>query len=254
MLEPLYDSYAATITFAGATPRTVPLRPPDFATRPRTRCARRSPAAAAPGCCCSTRPTTRPAGCSTAMSSQLVAARAPSTTSCASRTRSTSTSCSTASTSAGDAAGNGGAHADRLERRQVVLVHRLEDRLGVGPPGARRRHAHGQAVPDLQPGARRSSTAPRPRSRCPATVLDGLAAICAQPRSAVRGPERGRLASDRAAGHLLRRTPTSAPTPPRSAATCLSARAWWPSPRRPSTTTRNSPRRSCASRSASDPR
>jgi N-succinyldiaminopimelate aminotransferase len=30
VLEPLYDSYAATITFAGATRRTVPLRPPDF--------------------------------------------------------------------------------------------------------------------------------------------------------------------------------------------------------------------------------
>ncbi|HEY3772051.1 MAG TPA: aminotransferase class I/II-fold pyridoxal phosphate-dependent enzyme [Solirubrobacteraceae bacterium] len=30
VLEPLYDSYAATITFAGAARRTVPLRPPDF--------------------------------------------------------------------------------------------------------------------------------------------------------------------------------------------------------------------------------
>lgn len=30
VLEPLYDSYAATITFAGARRRTVPLRPPDF--------------------------------------------------------------------------------------------------------------------------------------------------------------------------------------------------------------------------------
>ncbi len=30
VLEPLYDSYAATITFAGAVRRTVPLRPPEF--------------------------------------------------------------------------------------------------------------------------------------------------------------------------------------------------------------------------------
>jgi N-succinyldiaminopimelate aminotransferase len=30
VLEPLYDSYGATITFAGATRRTVTLRPPDF--------------------------------------------------------------------------------------------------------------------------------------------------------------------------------------------------------------------------------
>ncbi len=48
------------------------------------------------GCCCSTRPTTRPGGCSTRPSWGWWRGRAPSTTSCASRTRSTSTSCSTA--------------------------------------------------------------------------------------------------------------------------------------------------------------
>ena len=66
VLEPYYDSYAACISFAGASRRPVTLRPPGFevtvdalegAIGPRARLM------------LSTRPTTRPDGCSRAASS-----------------------------------------------------------------------------------------------------------------------------------------------------------------------------------------
>ena len=60
VLEPFYDSYAATIAMAGGERRLVTLRPPDFAARPRR--ARRAPRRAR-ACCCSTRRTTRPGAC-----------------------------------------------------------------------------------------------------------------------------------------------------------------------------------------------
>jgi N-succinyldiaminopimelate aminotransferase len=62
VLEPLYDSYGATITFAGATRRLWKPRSP---VGPDAR-----------GCCCSTLPTTRPGGCSMRRSSRSSRARA----------------------------------------------------------------------------------------------------------------------------------------------------------------------------------
>ena len=60
--------------------------------------------------------------------------------------------------------GHGRAHPDDLVRGQDVLVHRLEDRVGVRPRGARVRGPHHQAVPHLrQRGAVPAGRGPRPR-------------------------------------------------------------------------------------------
>ena len=56
--EPYYDSYAACIAMAGAVRRPITLRPPTFA--PDLDAARATPSTRGPGCCCSTRRTTRP--------------------------------------------------------------------------------------------------------------------------------------------------------------------------------------------------
>ena len=142
VLEPYYDSYAACIAFAGATRRPVTLRPPDFELD-ATRWRRRSGAGAGGSArCSSTRPTTRPAGCCSRAELELVAAacvrarpgvrqrrglRAPRLRRRAHPAR--------------HPAGHGRADADDLQRRQVVLVHGLEDRLVLGAGGARRRDA-----------------------------------------------------------------------------------------------------------------
>ena len=70
--EPYYDSYAACIALAGAERRPVTLRPPGLRGRPRG--ARRRRSRRAPGWCCSTRRTTRPARSSRREELELVAA------------------------------------------------------------------------------------------------------------------------------------------------------------------------------------
>ena len=128
--EPYYDSYAACTSMAGAQRKVVTLQPPDYhfdagrAPRPRSR--------RGPGCCCSTRPTTRPARSS----------RAPSW-------RSSPTSAVEHDLIAvtdevyehlvfegehvplATLPGHARPHRHDLVGRQDVLVHRLEDRLGV---------------------------------------------------------------------------------------------------------------------------
>ena len=67
MLEPSYDSYAPVVAMAGAV--RVPVRlycNGDHGNCPPGRSKRQS--RTGPGCCCSTRPTTRPARCSTRLS------------------------------------------------------------------------------------------------------------------------------------------------------------------------------------------
>ena len=71
--------------------------------------------------------------------------------------------------------------ADDLERRQDVLVHRLEDRLVLGTGRAGRRHARGQAVPDVR---RRHAAAAR-RRRCSVTSAE-------RDRDPARRPEAAR--------------------------------------------------------------
>src|SRR3954470_15573237 len=62
VLEPYYDSYAASIALAGAVRRPVPCAPMDRAAGSRSiPTSFGQPSPAAPGCCCSTRRTTRPA-------------------------------------------------------------------------------------------------------------------------------------------------------------------------------------------------
>jgi N-succinyldiaminopimelate aminotransferase len=135
VLEPYYDSYAACIASrARDGGRSRCARRTSRWTA--TRCAPRS--ARARASCCSIRPTTRPGACSAATSSsdrrgvrrarprlhQRRGLRAPGL-----RRR---------AHPAGDPARDGGADADGLQRRQVVLVHRLEDRLVLGPRRAGR--------------------------------------------------------------------------------------------------------------------
>ena len=149
-LEPYYDSYAACVAMADATLRPVTLRPPDFrldpaelaaAVTPRTRLILLNTPHNPTGAVLLARrarggrralPRARPAG------RHRRGLRAPRL-----RRR---------ARAAGDAAGDGGAHADDLLGRQDVQLHRLEGRLGVRAARARRRGAHGQAVPHLHGG------------------------------------------------------------------------------------------------------
>ena len=66
-----------------------------------------------------------------------------------------------------DVPGDARPHRHDLVGRQDVLVHGLEDRLGVRVARAHRRGAHGEAVPHLRERRRRSSTASRSGSGCP---------------------------------------------------------------------------------------
>ena len=70
-----------------------------------------------------------------------------------------------------DAAGDAGADADAVERRQELFVHRLEGRLGDRTRRSRRRRARGEAVADLHVGltaAARGRARAGPRARLPA--------------------------------------------------------------------------------------
>ena len=220
VLEPYYDSYAACVAFAGATRRPVTLRPPDFALDPDALRAAIEGGRGRVRACCSTRRTTRPAGCSAATSSQAVAdaciehdlvvhhrrgLRAPRL-----RRR---------ARPAGDAARDGRADADDLQRRQVVLGHRLEDRLVQRPGRAGGGGAHGQAVPHL----RRRHAAPACRRRgagaSPAQSSTHCATTCAPSAtsSATGSPPRAWRPSSPPA--RTSSTPTWGPTPPQWCAT-----------------------------------
>ena len=67
MFEPSYDSYAACVSMAGATPRLVRLHPPTGRSTPTSW---PPPSVRAPGSSCSTPPITRPARCSARRSSR----------------------------------------------------------------------------------------------------------------------------------------------------------------------------------------
>ena len=150
-----------------------------------------------------------------------------------------------------DAAGDGRAHADDLLAGQDVLGDGLEDGLGGRPARARRRHAHGQAVPDVRgrdavpargrggARARRRGLRARSRASCASS-----ATTCAR----ASRPPGWRCSSPPAP---TSRTSTAAATASRSAASSSSARASWRSRRASSTTTRRRAARSCGSRSAS---
>jgi N-succinyldiaminopimelate aminotransferase len=169
--EPYYDSYAATIAMAGATLRVVTLRPPTTASIP-TSCG-------------------RPSGPATADPAQL-AAQPDRQGVRPRRAHAASPSCASSTTSSRH---RRGLRAPRVRRahvplatlpgmpsaphdlvgRQDVLLHRLEDRLGVRPAGARRRGPHRQAVPHLR---QRGAVPARRRRRppCPTVVLRRLLA------------------------------------------------------------------------------
>ena len=86
-----------------------------------------------------------------------------------------------------DAAGHGRAHPDPVQRRQVLLVHRLEGRLGDRPGRAGAARAGGQAVADVHlrlaaPARRRPRAGRRarlPARRSPPTCRSG--ATCCAP-------------------------------------------------------------------------
>ncbi len=131
MLEPYYDSYVAMIQMAGGVRRPVTLRAPDF--RLDLDELRGGGHASAPGSSCSTRPH-NPTG--TVLTRAELAGASPTLAIehdlvvitdevyehlvfDGARARADR-----------DAARDVRAHADDLERRQVLLVHRLEGRLG----------------------------------------------------------------------------------------------------------------------------
>ena len=148
MFEPYYDSYAPAIAMAGARRRVVPLRPPfwDF---DLDGWRRRSPPG--PASSCSTRPH-NPTGKVFSADELAGIARL----------------CIEADLLAvtdevyehlvfegrhvplASLPGMARAHAHGFERRQDVLVHRMEDRLDLRPRPAGGGRAHGQAVLDLR--------------------------------------------------------------------------------------------------------
>ena len=236
---------AASSRCARPTTRSTPTRSP-----PRSR---RAPARS-----CSTRRTTRPARSSTRAELELIAAPLPR----ARRPRHHRRGLRAPglrrprARPARDAARHGRAHADDLLRRQDVLVHRLEDRLG---DAARARSSPPSRPPSSSSptsAARRSSPRSRTRSGCRTPTSNPSAPDLQAKRDRLcAGLEAAGLEVFRPAGHLLRhrRHPPArrGRTATRSACSCPSARASSPSRPSCSTTTRRSAARSSASRSAS---
>ena len=151
--------------------------------------------------------------------------------------------------------GHGRAHRHHRLRGQVVQLHGVEGGMGDRAGAARRRGAHGQAVPDLRgertvpvrrggrPRAARTSTSPTSGRTCSAsgtgwrTGWSGSASRCSA--------RRGRTSSAPTSARWARRTAW------RSAGPCPSAAAWWPCPTSSSTTTWTPADRWSGSRSAS---
>ncbi len=167
VFEPLYDSYAAGIAMAGATRRVVTLRPPDWEVDGdalRAAVGAAHPHAAAQLAAQPDRqgvlargaragrvglPRARPdRGRRRGLRAPRVRRRARA---------------------AGDAAGDGRAHADDLLAREDVRGHGLEDRLGDRPGRAGRGPCARRSSSSRSRAARRSSTRERPRSRCRTT-------------------------------------------------------------------------------------
>ena len=228
--EPTYDSYGAAAAMAGAALRVVTLEPPDLRRRRRRAGPSRhapDPPAAAQLAAQPHRQGVQPRGARRHRRAVRRARphrghrrglRAPRL-----RRR--------ARAALATLPGHGRAHAHHLVGGQDVLVHRLEDRLGVRAGRAGRGGAHGQAVPHLRqrrPVPARGGGRPRParlvlRRSC-ATRWRPSATCCA---TASRRP------ASRCTG---RQAPTSSPptpapsgstTAPSSAACCPSAAGWW---------------------------
>ena len=257
VFEPYYDSYAACIAMAGGVRVPVTLRTPDYAfdpdalrraITPRTRLlllnSPHNPTgkvftheelALIADAVCRARPRRRHRRGVRAPHVRRRRARAPR-----------------------DAAGHARPDDHDLLGGQDVLVHRLEDRLGVCPAGPARRGAHGQAVPHVR--ERRAVPArDRRRARVARRLVHRLRR---RPRRPAR-PARRRAPGRRLPGLRRRVVPTSSPSTPRrsarpmaspSAGSCRHGAAWWPSRTRSSTTTPRRAGPSCASRSASSAR
>ena len=235
---------------AGAIRRPVTLRPPDWAIDPDALAAaitRRRRA-----CCCSTRRTTRPARCSRARSCELIA------DACLEHDLIAITD------EVYEHLVYDGEHVPlatlpgMAERTLTISslgktfsVTGWKTGWAVGPRGARRRGAHGQAVPDVR---RRDPVPARGRGRARARRR-GLRGARARAARQARPPVRraSRRPGWRCCDPPARTSPTStaSATASRSAASSSSAPASWRSRRASSTTTRRRGARSCASRSAS---
>ncbi len=256
VFEPFYDSYAATIAMAGGERRLV------------SRCARRTSRSTSTRCAAAVGPRARmlllnsphnPTGrvlsraeleavARVCVEHDLIAVdrrglRAPRL-----RRR---------ARPAGDAAGDGRAHADDLQRGQVVLVHGLEDRLVQRAAGARRRPCARRSSSSRSPAARRCST----RSRRALADAERYARRCAttlqrraRPRCARACEAAGLDVRPRPAGTLLRqrRRRAARRADARVVPRAARARGRRRDPdERASTTTPRPAARSCASRSAS---
>ena len=198
MLEPYYDSYVAMIQMAGGVRRPVTLRAPDFrldtdelraAVTDRTRFVLLNSPHNPTGCVLTRaeldgrrrgRDRARPGG------DHRRGLRAPDL-----RRR---------AHAAGDPAGHVGAHPDAVQRRQVLLVHGLEGRLGDRAGRARRRGARREAVADVHlglaapAGGRGRPRRPRrlPDSSSPPTCTSAAtcsATGCARPGSSAFVPD-----------------------------------------------------------------
>ena len=201
--EPYYDSYAACIAMAGAHRRPVTLRPPDFALDPDD-AARRGHAAHPAD----------PAQLAAQPDRQGVRPRRARRRSPPWRSEHDLLVVTDevyehlifddAGTSRSHAAGHARAHGHDRLGRQDVLLHRLEGRLGVRAGPARRRRAHGQAVPHLR-GQRPVPARGGGRPALPDAVLRRVRRRpAAQARPAVRRAGAGRPRGLPPAGHVLR--------------------------------------------------
>ena len=155
--EPYYDSYAACIALAGAERRPVTLRPPDYALDPDALAAAFTPRTRLVLLNSPHNPTGK---VFTRDELELIAAHCRERDVLAvtdevyehlvvrrPRARPARRRCP----------GMAGAHADDLLRRQDVLVHRLEDRLGDRPARARRAPSRPPSSSSPSSAARRSS-------------------------------------------------------------------------------------------------
>ena len=255
--EPYYDSYAACIAMAGAQRRVVQLRTPDYVVRPRRARGARS------------RPRTRllllnsphnPTGKVFSRDELELIARL-----CVEHDLIAVTDevyehlvFDGEHVPLATLPGHARPHGHDLVGRQDVLVHRLEDRLGLR--AARRcvdAVQDGEAVPHLR--ERRAVPVRRspPGSGCPASTFRARSPpTCGEKRDRLCRRARRRRASP----CCRRPAPTSSPptsarsarpTASRSAGRCPSGAAWSRCRASCSTTTRTPATRSCASRSAS---
>ena len=203
--EPYYDSYAACIAMAGAQRRVVQLRPPDYSFDADALAARDHAAHAAPAAQLAAQPDRQGVLARRARADRATVRRARPGRGHRRGVRAPRVR--RRARPARDVPGHARPHGHDLVGGQDVLVHRLEDRVGVRVARARRRGAHGEAVPHLR---ERRPVPARDRGRARACRDRYFRRVAADLAGEAR-PARRRASPPPGSTCSRRRAPTSSP-------------------------------------------